>query len=80
MCKPKESSFIIDVWCSYILRGILIASLSGGVVGTFGSITVSRLGLWVQFCVGAIFFFVLYTYYLFLAKMLPVTLVVSCKN
>ena len=28
MCKPKERSFIIDIWCSYILRGILIASLS----------------------------------------------------
>ena len=80
MCKPEERSFIIDIWCSYILRGRLIASLSGGVVGTFGSMTVSGLGSWVQFHVGAIFFFVPRTYYLFLAKMLPVILVVSREN
>ena len=80
MCKPKERSFIIDIWCSYILRRILIASLSGGVVGTFGFMTVSGWGSWVRFRVGAIFFFVPCTYYLFLAKMLPVALVVSREN
>jgi len=47
MCKPEERSFIIDIWCSYILRGILIASLSGGVVVTFVSMPVNGLGLWV---------------------------------
>jgi len=80
MCKPEERSFIIDIWYSYILRGIVIASLSGGVVVTIVSISVNGLGLWVQFCVGAIFFFMPCIYYLFLAKMLPVALVVSCKN
>jgi len=30
--QAQEMSFIIDIWCSYILRGILIASLSGRVV------------------------------------------------
>ena len=58
----------------------MITSLSGRVVATFVSMLVNGLGLWVQFCVGAIFFFVPYIYYLFLAKMLPVALVVSRKN
>jgi len=80
MCKPKERSFIIDIWYSYILRGIVIASLSGGVVVIFVSISVNRLGPWVRFCVSAIFFFVPHIYYLFLAKMLPVALVVSREN
>jgi len=30
--QAHEMSFIIDIWCSYILRGIMIASLSGRVV------------------------------------------------
>ena len=33
MCKPEERSFIIDIWCSYILRGTVIASLSRSDVG-----------------------------------------------
>jgi len=80
MCKPEERSFIIDIWCSYILRAIVKTSFSGGVVVTFVSMLVNGPGLWVRFCVGAIFFFVPRIYYLFLAKMLPVVLGVSREN
>jgi len=58
----------------------VITSLSGRVVATFVSMSVNGLGLWVRFRVGAIFFFVPCIYYLFLAKMLPVALVVSREN
>jgi len=78
--QAQEMSFIIDIWCSYILRGIVIASLSGRVVVTFVSMSENGLGPWVRFCVWAIFFFVPRIYYLFLAKMLPVALVVSREN
>jgi len=45
--QAHEMSFIIDIWCSYILRGIMIASLSGRVVVTFVSLSVNRPGPWV---------------------------------
>jgi len=47
MCKPGERSFIINIWYSYILRGIVIISLSGAVVVTFVPVSASRMGLWV---------------------------------
>ena len=47
MCKPEERSFIIDIWCSYILRAIVKTSFSGGVVVTFVSMLVNRPGPWV---------------------------------
>ena len=58
----------------------MIASLSGRVVVTFVSMSVNGPGPWVRFRVWAIFFFVPRIYYLFLAKMLPVALVVSREN
>jgi len=47
MCKPRERSFIINIWYSYILRGIVIISLSGAVVVTFVPVSASGMGLWV---------------------------------
>jgi len=56
--QAQEMSFIFDIWCSYIFRGIVIASLSGRVVVTLHlCLSVNGLGPWVRFCVGAIFFF-----------------------
>ena len=47
MCKPEERFSIIRNWYSYILRGIMIVSLSGTVVVLFVIVCMSRLGLWV---------------------------------
>jgi len=47
MCKPGKRSFIINIWYSYILRGIVIISLSGAVVVTFVPVSASRMGPWV---------------------------------
>jgi len=47
MCKPEERFSIIRNWYSYILRGIMIISLSGIVVVPFVIVCMSRLGLWV---------------------------------
>jgi len=44
MCKPRERSFITDIWCSYILRGLMIISQSGAVVVTFVPVLVSGKG------------------------------------
>ena len=83
MCKLNERSFINDIWCSYILRGLTIVSQGGAVVVIIVSVPVSGKGLWVQFCDGAIFFVVPHIYYLFLAQKLaqmpPVALSLAAK-
>ena len=82
--QAEERSFITDIWCSYILRGLVIVSQSGAVVVTFVPVSVSGKGLWVRFHEGAIFFVVPRIYYLFLAQKLaqisPVPLVVSRES
>jgi len=45
MCKPRERSFIIDIWYPYIIRGIMMVSFSGAVVVTFVHMSVSGMGL-----------------------------------
>ena len=44
MCKPGKRSFITNIWCSYILRGLMIVSQIGAVVVTFVPVSVSGKG------------------------------------
>ena len=44
MCKPEERSFITNIWCSYILRGLMIVSQNGAVVVIFVPVLVTGKG------------------------------------
>ena len=54
--QAQEMSFIFDIWCSYIFRGIVIASLSGRVVVTFVSVSKWAGSVGSILCWGNLFF------------------------